>query len=52
MKMLLNMKMGEGRGVAKHLNEFIMVTSQLSLVSINFDYEVRVMVLLSSLLES
>lgn len=45
------MKMGERRCVAEHLNKFNTVTSQLSSVGINFEDEVKALVLLSSLLE-
>lgn len=51
MKMLFHMKMTEGGTVAEHLNEFNIVTSQLTSVGINFDDEVRPLLTLSSLLE-
>jgi len=40
-KRLFNMKMSEGGSITDHLNEFNMVTSQLSSVKVNFDDEVR-----------
>lgn len=46
------MKMVEGGTVVEHLNEFNTVTYQLTSVDINFDDEVRALVLLSSLLKS
>ena len=39
MKRLFNMKMSEGGFVADHLNEFNILTSQLSSVKLNFDDE-------------
>jgi hypothetical protein len=41
MKRLFNMKMSEGGFVSDHLNEFNMVTNQLSSVKVEFDDEVR-----------
>ena len=41
MKRLFNMKMSESGSVADHLNEFNTLTSQLSSVKVNFDDEVR-----------
>ena len=52
MRHLLNMKMAEGGFVADHLNEFNTVTSQLSSVGINFDEEIRALLILFSFLES
>jgi hypothetical protein len=51
MKHLFNMKMSEGGSVVDHLNEFNMVTSQLSYVGVNFDDEVRDLLILCSLPE-
>jgi hypothetical protein len=51
MKRLFNMKMSEGGSVADHLNEFNMVTNQLSSVKVDFDDEVRDLLILGSLLE-
>ena len=48
MKCLFNMKMAEGGSVADHLNDFNTVTSQLSSVGINFDEEIRALLILCS----
>ena len=48
MKRLFNMKMVEGGSVADHLNDFNTVTSQLSSVGINFDEEIRALLILCS----
>ena len=45
------MKMSQGGFVVDHLNEFNTITSQLSFVKVNFDDEVRDLILLCSLLE-
>ena len=52
MKCLLNMNMLEGGSVVDHLNEFNTLTSQLSSVKVNFDDEVRDILILCSFLES
>jgi hypothetical protein len=52
MKRLFNMKMSEGGSVADHLNEFNMVTNQLSSVKVDFDDEVRALLILCSLPKS
>ena len=52
MKHLFNMKMAEGGSIADHLNEFNTTTSQLSFVSINFDEQIRALLILCSLPES
>ena len=52
MKRLFNMNMSEGGYVANHLNDFNIVTSQLSSVGVNFDDEVRALLFLCSLPES
>jgi hypothetical protein len=52
MKRLFNMKMLEGGFVADHLNEFNMVTNQLSSIKVDFDDEVRALLILCSLPES
>jgi hypothetical protein len=49
MKRLFNMKMSEGGSVADHLNNFNTVTNQLSSVKVNFDDEVRALLILCSL---
>ena len=52
MKRLFNMKMSESGSVADHLNEFNTLTSQLSSVKVNFDDEVRALLILCSFPES
>ena len=52
MKILFNMKMSEGGSIADHLNEFNTVTNQLSSVKLDFDDEVRALLILCSLPES
>ena len=49
MKHLFNMKISEGGSVPEHLNEFNTLTSQLSSVKVNFDDEVRALLILCSL---
>jgi hypothetical protein len=51
MKRLFNMNMLEGGSVADHLNEFNTVTNQLSYVKVDFDDEVRDLLILCSLPE-
>ena len=48
MKHLFNMKMSEGGFVAHHLNEFNTLISQLSSVKVNFNDEVRALLILCS----
>ena len=48
MKHLFNMKMEKGRSIVDHLNEFNIVTSQLSFVNVNFDEEIRALLILCS----
>ena len=52
MKCLFNMKMVEGGSIADHLNEFDTITSQLSSMGINFDEEIRALLILYSLPKS
>ncbi|WVZ04917.1 hypothetical protein V8G54_018263 [Vigna mungo] len=52
MRRLFNLRMLDGAMVAQHLNELNIVTTQLSSVGIEFDDEVRALILLSSLPES
>ncbi|GAA0153727.1 hypothetical protein LIER_11897 [Lithospermum erythrorhizon] len=52
MRRLFNLWMMEGASVAQHLNELNSVTTQLSSVEIEFDDEVRALILLSSLPDS
>ena len=47
MKHLFNMKMSKGGSIADHLNDFNMVTNQLSFVGVNFDDEVRDLLIFS-----
>ncbi len=49
MKKLFNLKMAKVAAVAKHLNEFNTITNQLSSVEIEFDDEIRVLIVLASL---
>ena len=51
MNRLFNMKMSEGGSVENHLNEFNMVTNQPSSVKVDFDDEVRDLLILFSLPE-
>ena len=52
MRHLFTMYMLEGGYVANHLNDFNTVTNQLSFVGVNFDDEVRSLLILCSLPES
>ena len=52
MKRLFNMKMSEGGSITDHLNDFNTVTNQLSSVGVNFDDEVRALLILCSLPKS
>ena len=49
MKKLFNLKKAKGTPVAQHLNEFNAITNQLSSMEIEFDSEVRALILLTSL---
>ena len=49
MKKLFNLKMVEGTSVAQHLNEFNTITNQLSFMEIDFDDEIRAVIVLASL---
>ncbi|PKI41933.1 hypothetical protein CRG98_037683 [Punica granatum] len=49
MRRLFNLKMSESTVVTEHLNEFNLITAQLTSVDIDFDDEVRALILLSSL---
>ena len=51
MKRLFNMKMAEGGSATDHLNEFNTITSQLSFVGVNFDEEIRALLIFCSLPE-
>eukprot|EP00253_Pinus_taeda_P013261 PITA_13261 len=52
MKRLFNMNMLEGGSVVDHLNDFNIVTSQLSSIGVNLDDEFRALLFLCSLPES
>ena len=52
MRRLFNLQISEGGSVAGHINEFNMITSQLSSVDINFEDEIKALILMSSLPES
>ena len=52
MRRLFNLRMTEGASMAQHLNELNTITTQLSSVEIEFDDEVRALILLSSLPDS
>ena len=49
MKKLFNLKMAENASIAQHLNEFNTITNQLSSVEIDFDDEIRALIILASL---
>ena len=49
MKKLFNLKKAEDTPVVQHLNEFNTITNQLSTVEIEFDDELRALILLASL---
>ena len=51
MRRLFNLQILEGN-VADHINEFNMIISQLSLVEINFEDEIKALILMSFLPES
>ena len=51
MKKLYNLKMTDSGSVTEHLNKFNTLTIQLESVEINFEDEIRVLVLLSTLPE-
>ena len=52
MQRLFNLQMSEDGYVVDHINEFNMIVSQLSSVEINFDDEIKALILMSSLPES
>lgn len=52
MEKLFNLNMAEGAPVAKNLNEFDITTNQLFSVSIEFDDEIRTLIVLTSLSKS
>ncbi|RVW49829.1 Retrovirus-related Pol polyprotein from transposon TNT 1-94 [Vitis vinifera] len=52
MKKLFNLKMVENASVTQHLNEFNTITNQLSSIEIDFDDEIRALIVLASLTNS
>ena len=52
MRRLFNLKMTESQLMDKHLNEFNTIMSQLQSVRIDFDDEIKALLILSLLLES
>ncbi|KAB5537804.1 hypothetical protein DKX38_015337 [Salix brachista] len=49
MKKLFNLRMSDDMSVAQHLNDFNTITNQLSSVEIEFDDEIRALIILASL---
>ena len=49
MKKLFNLKMAENASVTQHLNEFNTIINQLSSVEIDFNDEIRALIVLASL---
>ena len=49
MRILFNLQMSEGRSVVDHINEFNIIVSKLSSVEINFEDEIKALILMSSL---
>ena len=49
MKKLFNLKMAESMPITQHLNEFNIITNQLSSVETDFDDEIRALFLFASL---
>jgi hypothetical protein len=49
MKKLFNLKIAEETSVAHHLNEFNIIMNQLSSVEIDFNDEIRALIVLASL---
>ena len=52
MRRLFNLQMSENESVSDHINEFNMIVSQLNSVDINFEDEIKALILKSSLPES
>ena len=48
MKKLFNLKMTENASITQHLNEFNTITNQLSFIEIDFDDEMRALIVLAS----
>ena len=49
MKKLFNFKMAENASIVQLLNEFNTITNQLSSIEINFDDEIRALIILTSM---
>ena len=49
MKKLFNLKMAKNASVAQHLNKFNIITNQVSSIEIDFDDEIRALIVLVSL---
>ena len=52
MRRLFNLQMSETGSVSDHINEFNMIVSQLNSVDINFEDEIKALIVMSSLPES
>ena len=52
MRRLFNLQMSENGSVSDNINEFNMIVSQLNSVDINFEDEIKALILMSSLPES
>ena len=52
MRRLFNLQMCDNGFVSNHINEFNMIVSQLNSVDINFEDEIKALILMSSLPES
>ena len=52
MNRLFNLQMSENASFSDHINEFNMIMSQLNSVDINFEDEIKALILMSSLPES
>ena len=49
MSRLFNLQMSENGSISNHRNEFNMIVSQLNSVDINFEDEIKALILMSSL---
>ena len=49
---MFNLQMSENGSISDHINEFIMIVCQLNYVDINFEDEIKALILMYSLLES
>ena len=49
MKKPFNLKMAKNASIAQHLNEFNIITNQLSFVEIDFDDEIHALIVLAFL---